>query len=411
MDVQDAPRLETGTDEYEARLTVDRLQREVFDQPDPSASQALLDELAAAEAHLRAVEAERQKARPPDSSAGLILRAGQATSTERSAATTGLDARVQLNMAHVPTAFYHLLDATKTPLLTATVKATGRGADDTNIRRVRVSSWIEGYSAPAISTAEIQVNGDPFTCQHLPTLFPQAIAQLGELTRATLRVQIEDLKGDLELQQTQPIWMLARTCAPLGVLDPTTGEWQDLAPYLGAFVTPNAPSLMTFLREAARCHPSGRLVGYQGERANVEVQVKALFKALQAADITYVNSTITFNPQQGFTSQRVRLPRESLADKQANCIDGTVLFASLLEGISLSPAIVLVPGHAFVAWQTWRADEDEWRYLETTMLGTSSFEAAAQAAEATARRFSEAEQLRRLPLRQLRTVDGITPME
>ena len=46
------------------------------------------------------------------------------------------------------------------------------------------------------------------------------------------------------------------------------------------------------------------------------------------------------------------LPRESLADKEANCINGTVLFASLLEGISMSPAIVLVPGHAFLAWET-----------------------------------------------------------
>ena len=123
---------------------------------------------------------------------------------------------------------------------------------------------------------------------------------------------------------------------------------------IGAFITPNAPSLMKFLRLAAERHPDGCLVGYQGDEDHVTPQIKSLFEALKTeADITYVNSVIDFNPEQGFASQRVRLPRESLADKQANCIDGTVLFASLVEGISMNPAIVIVPGHAFVAWETW----------------------------------------------------------
>jgi hypothetical protein len=104
------------------------------------------------------------------------------------------------------------------------------------------------------------------------------------------------------------------------------------------------------------------------------------------------------------------LPRESLFDKQANCIDGTVLFASLLEGISMRPAIVLVPGHAFVAWETWTSS-GEWRYLETTMIGTSTFEQACLSAETTAKHFAAAKQLRLLPLVQLRSKLGITPME
>jgi hypothetical protein len=167
---------------------------------------------------------------------------------------------------------------------------------------------------------------------------------------------------------------------------------------------------MTFLREAARLHPEEQLVGYQGSPDGVAAQVKALFDAIKKAEITYVNSVIDFNPQQGAASQRVRLPRESLADKAANCIDGTVLFASLLEGISLSPAIVIVPGHAFLAWETWRGN-NEWRFLETTMIASSTFEQACDSAEKTAAHYKRIQRLRMWPLRDLRATHGVTPME
>jgi hypothetical protein len=126
---------------------------------------------------------------------------------------------------------------------------------------------------------------------------------------------------------------------------------------------------------------------------------------------------VTFSPEEGAANQRVRLPRESLQDGEANCIDGTLLFASLLEAASLSPAIVLVPGHAFIAWETWK-QKDEWRFLETTMIGKATFEEACHSAEAMAKRYrTEAEQmknplrLRLRPLQSLRSIDRITPLE
>ena len=201
--------------------------------------------------------------------------------------------------------------------------------------------------------------------------------------------------------------------------DPKTGESQDFSPYLGAFVTPNAPELMAFLRIAADLHPQKRLVGYQGDRNQVQAQVKALFEALKTrAEITYVNSVLDFGPEGGAGSQRVRLPRESLVHRQANCIDGTVLFASLLEAVSLNPAIVIIPGHAFLAWETWNEDPKEWKYLETTQIGSHSFEDACASAEATAIRYQkkfektgDERYFRRWPLDVLRVERMITPME
>ncbi len=396
--------------EYEQRTLVDRLRREIYGlHTDPVAKPELLEELVKAEADLAQKETRRSAAQDQDPKSGLILDTSKGPPVHRGAETTGLEVKVYLNMAHVPTSFYHLLSADSAPLLTCEAKATKRLENGSPKRRIRVSSRIEGYSATATNSFELAIN-ETHTFRQLPTLFPDRIRDVTELTRASLSVEVEDLDGKIELLDTEPVWLLARTSAPLMVMDPQTGGWQDLTRYLGAFVTPNAPSLMTFLREAAHLHPEGRLVGYQGSPDGVTPQIKALFEALKRAGITYVNSVIDFNPQQGSSTQRVRLPRESLSDKEANCIDGTVLFASLLEGISMGPAIVLVPGHAFLAWETWR-HSGEWRYLETTMIGSSSFEEACASAEKTAEVYRHNQQLRMWPLTELRVRHGITPME
>ena len=230
---------------------------------------------------------------------------------------------------------------------------------------------------------------------------------------------VEDLDTQkVEIHATYPLWLLAETTAPLAMRDPTSGAVLDLTPYLGAFVTPNDPPVIAFLRHAAAAHAEKRLVGYQGDASKVEPQVRAIFEALkQNASITYVNSVVDFSPDVNTSNQRVRLPRESLADQQANCIDGTVLFASLLEAASLSPALVIVPGHAFLAWETWSKEPREWRFLETTMIGSSTFEEACQSATKTAAYYQAlAEKLKNpqiyrfWPLRQLRSERGITPM-
>ena len=417
--------------EYEQRLVVDRLRREVFQQTDPNASESLMDELTEAEDALEEIENRRVDAQKADETSGLILdsqklgsegesepvtrdssnrrrtRGSGSSGGTRGAATTGLEAKVYLRMAHVPTAIYHLLDGKDSPLVSCTVKATGSSG---KARRVRVSTFIEGYSATAVNSAEIELGKEKVFLQ-LPTLFPDSLKELNELTRAMLNIQVEDLDGKTELHHTEPIWLLARTTAPLAVRDATTGGWTDLTRYFGAFVTPNAPSLMKFLRLAAAQHDGDRLIGYQGGKEEIEPQVKAIFNALKEnANITYVNSVIDFNPEQGTSSQRVRLPRESLADQEANCIDGTVLFASLLEGISLNPAIVLVPGHAIVAWETWRGS-GEWRFLETTMIGSHSFEEARTSGEKVAQKYKNHSKYKLLPVGELRTRHQITPME
>lgn len=402
---------------YELRLHATRLQQEILVTTDPAALDELLKEAGQVERDISKAETSLREAGKAGAPAET-----QHTVT-RSSKTTALDATVSLRMTHIPTAIYHLLDTNASPLLEVELVNTAR-----EMRRVRVTARVEGYSADAVATVELDRNGDGTrrNVKLLPTLFPQAIDPVHELTRATVTVLVEELiyAGDtsakigtavrIENHDSLPIWMLARNSAPLSVRDPQSGEWVDLTRYFGAFVTPNRPEVMAFLRKAADHHPQKRLAGYQSD---VTAQARAIFDALkEEADITYVNSLIAFNPDESARGQRVRLPRESLAERQANCIDGTLLFASLLEAASLHPAIVVVPGHAFVAWER-SPDSGRWAYLETTMIGTNTFAEAQeiggrkaefwekQAAEGDAGKF------RRWPIKELRTAYGITPLE
>src|SRR5262249_40971680 len=104
--------------------------------------------------------------------------------------------------------------------------------------------------------------------------------------------------------------------------------------------------------------------------------------------------------------------RESLATRSANSIDGTVLFASLLEGAALNAALVMVPGHAFVGWQAWDYEEADWRFLETTTIGRADFEAACQSGQRQSEAFSGYRKhlLKLHPLPKLRA-RSIWPME
>lgn len=400
---------------------VARLRRDVFAAPKFDASR--LDSLLRVEEALAATAAGADALEIDSAMQSGAFVDTTSRSTLLGASTTGLDVVVTARMAQVPTAIVHLLDGATFPLVTGTITNVSD-----RMRRLRVITFVEGYSAQSVDTFEVDKRSK-VAFKHLPTFYPDRMASVTELTRATLHLVVEDLGGErddagnerhwttIELQQSTPIWLLPRSTAPMQIADPG-GGWLDLSPYLAVFVTPNAPAVMEFVRRAVGRHPDKSMVGYQIGKQAVLPQIRAIFDALKLdAEINYVNSVISYSPDHGMFTQRVRRPVESLAEHQANCIDGTVLVASLVEACSMSPAIVLVPGHAFLAWESWD-DSDEWAYLETTMIGNSTFDEAVAAAtkeaegyQALATKSKDPRQFRRLSVKEMRQAAGITPME
>jgi hypothetical protein len=400
--------------EYRQRRRVELLRQQLYAQPDPSQSSELSQALRQAEEVLYRLEKERQ-AKEGGKRQGVLLDTGGAGEKPGGIMlgpdTTEIDAQVLLRMSHVPTGIVHLLHAERTPLVTFSINNTG----DEYVR-LRLNSFVEGYSAQAVDTVEL-LPDQSVEIRQLPTFFPDRIRPVTELTRATLHIRIDDLDGKTEQQSSFPIWLLARTSAYNGVEDPLTGEWIDLSVFYAAWVTPNAPEVMQVLRRAADLHPDRKIVGYQADPDGIKEQVKTIFDALKAEDILYVNSVLSFGATRGEYTQRVRLPRESIANRSANCLDGTVLVASVLEAASLNPGIVLVPGHAFVAWET-QDGNGQWDYLETTMIGSHEFEVAHESGQRQARQqkalFDQIQDpyyFQLLPIPDLRARYGITPME
>jgi hypothetical protein len=285
----------------------------------------------------------------------------------------------------VPTAYCHHLDATAFPLVTVAIDNTGQVSVHADLR---VSTTIEDYSDTAVASTCVP-KGKQVLIPLLPVLKPTAVATLNEIRPATLHVTVEQTAPTVHLlyDQTKRIHLHARDTALIAVEAPN-GLILDLTDYLVAWVTPRRPEIERMLRQAAEHHPDRQFVGYQGAStlaqaaAVVREQARAIFDGLkQDANLVYVNSPLNLGAQAGQITQRVRLPTESLAaGGSANCIDGTVLFASLLELASIDPLIVIVPGHAFVGWHIWE-DIDQYEFLETTMIGSDDFDDAQQAAQ------------------------------
>lgn len=137
-----------------------------------------------------------------------------------------------------------------------------------------------------------------------------------------------------------------------------------------AFVNEDHPGIDVLLRDALKTHKVRAFVGYQGTPQDVLKQVDAIWTALQRRGIRYSSITTTSGESEKVYSQHVRFLSESVRNTQANCIDGTVLLASILRKIDIDPVIVLVPGHAFLGFYTQR-NKQGLAFLETTMIGNS----------------------------------------
>ena len=113
---------------------------------------------------------------------------------------------------------------------------------------------------------------------------------------------------------------------------------------------------------------STAFLGYQGGAEVVDRQVYALWNVLQKRKFRYSSVSNTSLSSNVVFSQRVRTFDDALESSQINCVDGSVLFASLLRAINIEPILVRTPGHMFVGYYTDSSHKDM-NFLETTMIG------------------------------------------
>jgi len=163
---------------------------------------------------------------------------------------------------------------------------------------------------------------------------------------------------------------------PFAVISPTPKkngkapqEPQDIRFMFAAYANENHPQIDQILKEAKATGLCNSFQGYQGTEQDVMQQVNSIWVALQRRGITYSSITNT-TPVKGVYAQHVRFLDESINMTQANCVDGSVLMASVLKKIEIKTALVLVPGHCYLAFYSQDPEKGGKLYgVETVMLG------------------------------------------
>jgi hypothetical protein len=147
----------------------------------------------------------------------------------------------------------------------------------------------------------------------------------------------------------------------------------DLGWMYAAYVNENHPQLDKILQEALATKIVDNFDGYQSsDPKEVLRQVFAIWTVLQKHGIQYSSVTETPGGSAVVNSQFIRFLDQSIAMTQANCVDGTVLFASLLRKVGIHPALVTHPDHMYLGFYLSNSDDEdepELVGLETTMIG------------------------------------------
>ena len=207
-------------------------------------------------------------------------------------------------------------------------------------------------------------------------IFPRIKYKYGVLARnkqsvpasVTFEVQIGDEEAET---QTETITLRSVNDCPF-TIGRADGGFADVSFTFAAYVNEQHPFVDKVLREALNSGIVDSFTGYQsGDPAEVYRQVYAIWNALSDRDVRYSNITTSAAQSKTVYSQHVRLIDESINNSQANCVDGSVLLASLLRKIDIEPTLVFVPGHCYLAFNL-DPEGKQVIGLETTLIGSQS---------------------------------------
>lgn len=172
-------------------------------------------------------------------------------------------------------------------------------------------------------------------------------------------------------QRLVPVGVRSVNEALIGYEYRSQGEpwrYKDTMFSLASFVNEDHPWIDKLLKEALDRSLVSAFTGYQsGQREEYVRQIFAVWRILQARGFRYSSITKSSVANEHVKSQYVRLFEDSINTSQSNCVDGTVLMASILRKIGFRTYLVLIPGHCFLAVDIGDRKQDLIG-VETTML-------------------------------------------
>ena len=156
------------------------------------------------------------------------------------------------------------------------------------------------------------------------------------------------------------------------------GDFVDTSWLFAAYVNENHPVVDELLGEALKAGYVDSFAGYQKDADDVAEEIEAVYRAIQDRGFRYSNITRSSGASGTVSMQHVRLIGQQVRTAQANCVEGSALFASVFRKLEMNPFLVAVPGHMFVCVHLDEEQEDT-LCIETTMVGSASFAKAVSA--------------------------------
>ncbi len=131
---------------------------------------------------------------------------------------------------------------------------------------------------------------------------------------------------------------------------------QILPQTLASFITPNHPAIEALVPQVGAMLKTltgaSALSDYQsGSSQDVRAQVAAVFATVHQQGIVYRSIPASYE----LIGQRVTMPDQVLAKKIGNCIELTLLMATILEAIGINSVVILQKGHAYLG--VWLVDD------------------------------------------------------
>ncbi|NMC76450.1 MAG: zinc ribbon domain-containing protein [Candidatus Methanofastidiosa archaeon] len=262
-------------------------------------------------------------------------------------------------MENLVTGYYHLIPNNAKGASLVTIELNNF---DNEEYTVKIESEIEGYTKRISDTIKLD-NYELIEIYQTPTLIQSSVANLSEPIKANLNVKVSKIEGEKET-------VLYEKNHYVKIYPKRDMVWSqdgiDFTPYVIAWVTPTNPKVEMLIRSAANRLEHESMFGYQGTEEDVYDQLQAIYYTIKDDyKIRYISTPVSLY---GENSQRIRLPSEVINQKSGNCIETTLLWASVIEALDMNPYLIFIPGHAFIACEK-NNGSGEYFFIETTDIG------------------------------------------
>lgn len=198
----------------------------------------------------------------------------------------------------------------------------------------------------------------------------EKLSSVSEPTNETFKIGIQVDNGKMTTKIFQPRIRSVNDC--VYAWTNRYGIFVRIPQEFSIYVNENDPIIDRILKEAKelglKANPGiNRLyVTFSGNRGDIRHQAAMLWFLFQSKKFVYSDISPASEKSSKVLFQRVRSLEDTYSATLANCIDGSVLFASILTKIGIECKLVMKPGHCYLGV----IDKKKGDFcIETTMLG------------------------------------------